>query len=83
MTRNGHRPRGCAYWTTTTNKQQELSCKGQKLTALGGQEAARKQRGQVALSKWVAATGLLLHPRTTENFLRDTANILMIFVPDV
>ena len=63
----------------TNNKQQELSCKGMKLTALLWQETARKQRGQVPRSKLVAATGLLFHPQTTENLPRDTANILMIF----
>jgi hypothetical protein len=67
----------------TNNKQQELSCKGQKLTALLLQEAAHKQRGQVPLSKWATATGLLFHPRTAENVLSVAANILMIFVPDV
>ena len=67
----------------TNNKQQEQSCKGQKLTALGWQEAAHKQKGQVPLSKWPAATGLLFHPRSAENFLRFTAKLLIIFVPDV
>ena len=59
----------------TNNKQQELSCKGQKLTVLRWQEAAHKQSGQVPPSKWEAATGLLFHPRTAKNFLRVTANM--------